>query len=372
MQDLLSTPPSALQRGVLRALPTAAIGVALGALLFLALAMKWPVALSASTGSAAHAAPSWWVADRDANRLVGLDDDLFLGPQHALRHPVRVAAVGDGHWIAAAVGGNPLGRHALFFAAVGVGAGAVPGIVPGGGDLGPLLDLQGMVSGGVLCVEFGLAGQPSRVLRSTGAAVAGTPQGPGLEVFVEHPGATAALGVPASESGASAGAVLGAALVEDVLVGDDQGKLTRYAPDGSVRSAVSLGGELGDLQRGPGGRVFALVVTGGGRIVCLNQELQELWSVATGLATERLSVVPGHERLWIADTTEPFARRFGPGGVLELEVRLPASDVSAALAGADGGALFTTPGAVLRVDPYGAILPGQGGFDYLTDIAPGV
>jgi len=334
---------------MLGTLSRAGLGLGLGALLFLIVAMRWP---TAATGGVAT-----WVADRDGNALVALDPDLFVVQKQVLRHPVRIAHAGAGLWVAAAVAGGPLGSHALFWAQ----AGAAPAVVSGGGALGPLLDLECAPSGGALLVEFGLAGAPARLLR-TGPGGLGV--GPVLHPFATHLGATAVLGVLAE------GPVAGL-LVEDLLVGDSKGWLTRYGPDASVLGAVSLGGQLVDLEAGPDGRVFALDAAGPGRILCLDRELHVLWAQTSGLATEHLSAVPGEERVWIADSTEPLARRYGPGGFLELEVLLPTSDVSAVRAESDRGALFSTPGAVLRVDPFGAILPGQGGFDYLTDIDSG-
>ena len=55
-----------------------------------------------------------WATDRAANRLVGLDRDLFVVHEITIRSPVEVEpAPGGGAWVLSAVEGDPLGRHRL-------------------------------------------------------------------------------------------------------------------------------------------------------------------------------------------------------------------------------------------------------------------
>lgn len=331
------------------------IGLALGALLFAGLSMPWPAG-AATPGTA----PVDWVADRDAGELVGMDADHFVVARLGLRAPVRLATAPGGVWVAAAVEGSPIGRHALER----VGGDGRLRAVAGAGNLGPVMDLEAAPSGRALFVELGLLGKPTRILSvGGGQPLPAGPKEPGgvLEV-AQHSGALSVLGELAKTP---------SGLEEQVLVGDELGHLCRYSLSGDKLAEVVLGGQLGDLAAGPSGEVLALDLANGGRVLCLSDGLELLWEAPVGLATEGLAMVPGELRYWAVDTTEPLARRFGPGGTLELEVLLPSSDASSIRALADGGALITVPGALLHVDPLGAIAPGQGGFDYLTDIAAG-
>jgi len=331
------------------------LGLIAGAVLFVGLSMPWP-----ARAVALGAKPVDWVADRDADEVVGLDVDHFVLARLTVRSPVRLATAPGGVWVAASVEGNPIGRHALKR----VGDDGRLRDVPGGSDLGPVLDLEVAPSGRALVVEMGLAGKPSRVLMAGGGgapASAGPVAGVGTFELVQHAGALAVMGELAAGGGA---------VQERVLIGDEAGRVGRYDLAGNKLAEVVLGGQIGDLAAGPDGKVLALDITGAGRILCLNAGLELVWSVPAGLICESLSVVLGEERVWLVDSTEPLARRFGPTGVLEVEVLLPSSDASGIQALSGGGALITVPGAVLHVDSSGALLPGQGGFDYLTDITP--
>jgi hypothetical protein len=220
--------------------------------------------------------------------------------------------------------------------------------------LGPVLDLEVLPGGEALVVELGLAG-PARVSVARGGS------GPKpLVTLLELDGATCAAARSARQPGQP---------VTDVLVGDDAGGLT-LVRDGQVVATRALGGELGDLAPGPAGTWFVLEVASPGRLHLLDADLALLWSIDTGLKAQGLAVVPGEERVWLVDSTQPLARRFGPGGGLELEALLLASDAAGALARPGGGVVIATPGALLRLDGQGGSLPGQGGFDHLVDLAP--
>lgn len=320
--------------------------LAVGALLFVGLAL--PMRLPWTVG-----VPEVWVCDRDAHHVLGLDGDLFVAQSLATRFPVRVASRVGGFWAVTAEGGSPIGAHAL---SVWDGAWTTYA-----SKLGPIVDLGTGVDGDALLVEFGLTGLPSRVLRGNVAGV--------LELAV-HPGALAVAGQAFASPSASGSME---ALLASVLVADAAGRVTRYGPGGAVLGAVDLGGELVDVAAfgsaaQAGGRVYVLAANGGGRLIALNAALAVEWEVALGLQVDELSVSPDGAHLWIADSTEPLARRYGADGSLELQVLLPASDISGVQAVANGGALFTSPGAVLRVDGVGTVLPGQGGLSYATDL----
>ena len=102
----------------------------------------------------------------------------------------------------------------------------------------------------------------------------------------------------------------------------------------------------------------------------MGADLEREWSAPTGLAALQLAPVPGAEQVWLADVSEPRVRRFGAGGVLELELDpAPLSGLQRGAADGSGAVLLTAPGALLAYDGWGAARPGQGGFTYLTDVA---
>ncbi|MDF1800662.1 MAG: hypothetical protein P1V81_15910 [Planctomycetota bacterium] len=331
-----------LPLGIGHPLVRSLFGIGVGAMLFLVMMVELPA-------SPAGAAAEVWAVDRDANELVGLDGDGFVVQRVDVRAPVAVAAGGAAVHVASSVEGWALGEHAL----VEVPMGGRPRVVAAG--LGPVLDLELLPDGGALLVELA-SGGPARVLRTPGGAAVG---GAGLVLGAELEGA-----------GWGAGRLVeaGGALGTEVLVGDWGGGLS-LVRDGVLVATRQLGGELGDIAPGPGGTWFVLEVAAPGRLHLVDQNLAVLWTVEHGIAAAALAPVAGQERVWLVDSTEPLARRFGPGGALELEVPILASDAADVVAHPDGGAWIATPGAVLRLDASGNSVPGQGGFDQLVGIA---
>lgn len=338
--------------------------IALGMGMLLCVGLALPMRTAWTPGP-----PEVWVADRDGGSVVGLDAGLFPARAVAARFPVRVAPRAGGVWAATAEAGFPLGEHtvAAWDAALGWRTLAA--------GLGPLVDLEAGVDGAALCVEFGLGGQPARVVRVNEA---------GAFDVTAHAGALAVCGW----SGAGGAA--------ELLVAGADGRVVRYGPGGRVLGAVVVGGELVDVAvqgSGAGARIVVLDAIGafagpgpwaeGARVVVLEPGLLGAASAAdpfesggavefaVGLGAGELGLVPDAEAVWVADASEPLARRFGLDGALEAEVVLPASDVGAVAGLPGGGALFATPGAVLRVDGMGQVQPGQGGFGFLTDVCVG-
>lgn len=296
-----------------------------------------------------------WVADRDGNQLVGLDRDFLLATSSPLASPVRVEAMADGSAYAlSAISGNPIGPHGLVHVDKEGGLQRV-------GLLGAGVDLA-KVGNQVFVVEMGLWGADSRVLRvELGMGVPGVVSQRSLVPFAVSPGAVA-VGV---QSGP------GAANPElSVLVGSDTGRLTRYNAGGALlQEVMGLAGEIGDVAPGPDGGWWVLDVASPNRLLYLDRNLGLLWAVETGLHSESLAPVEGEPRVWIADTTEPLVRRFGPDGVLELSTSTVATDFSRGAGLSSGEFWVASPGAALRLDHHGAGLPGQGGFDYLVDLS---
>ncbi len=328
-----------------------ALGLAVGALSYALIAA--PVILAGASTVA------FWVADRDADLVIGLDKDFFVQRRVFVPSPVRVEAIGGGGTFAlSALGGGPLGQHAL----VHVDAMGTPSRV---GVLGAAIDLAPGPDGGVFVVEMGLGGASSRVLYGAlgGGSPVSTPKG--LSEFASLSGVVC-VGAQLGEkptSGSLAGAL-------QVLAGSDSGELTLLGEGGvTIVSRKDLASEVGDIAPAPDGGWWVLDVASPHRLLRVDRDLNLIWSAATGLNAESLSPVTGQERVWLADTTQPLVRRFGPGGILELSVPIVSSDLSRGEARKDGGFWIASPGAAVRVDAGGIMLPGQGGFSYLTDLS---
>lgn len=297
-----------------------------------------------------------WVADRDANQLVGLDQDFLVATSTPMASPVRVVAMADGGAYAlSAIGGSPIGPHSLVHVDSQGGLQQV-------GLLGVGVDLAQSGEDEVFVVEMGLWGADSRVLRvELGPVLSGAAPQRDLVPFAVSPGAVA-VGVQVG---------LGTANPKlSVLVGSDSGRLTRYDGAGALLQEVAgLAGEIGDIAPGPDRGWWVLDVASPNRLLRLDRNLGLLWAVETGLHSESLAAVEGEPRVWIADTTEPLVRRFGPNGVLELSAPTVATDFSRGAGLQSGEFWVASPGAALRLDQYGGGLPGQGGFDYLVDLS---
>jgi hypothetical protein len=134
--------------------------------------------------------------------------------------------------------------------------------------------------------------------------------------------------------------------------------------------SIQLRGAVLDLARGPEpGSAFALA-GGGSELVRLGPDLGLRWQVALPVSARHLAAVAGVERVWIVDTSAARVLRYGPGGALELDrAGLPLAGLDRALPWIDGGVLLPAPGAILHLDARGHLAPGQGGFNFLVDLA---
>ncbi|MCE9593260.1 MAG: hypothetical protein K8S98_03605 [Planctomycetes bacterium] len=279
-----------------------------------------------------------WVADRDADAVIGLDDELIETKRIEIESPIEVERRSDGAtWVVSARDAHPLGPHdlVLYDREGGRSAAAV---------FGPVLDLE-RVGDDALVVE--------------------RKDGNGRVVRVDSDGRSQVLlELATARCAAGCGSV--------VAVGTDDGAVWLVEASGprAVFRRQRFGGLIGDLAPGPEpGTWWVLDIARAGRLGLLEPDLSSRWTVDTGLHALHLAPVRGLERVWLADTTEPVARRYGAGGVLELDVRdLPLGGLDRAAAFDDGGASLAAPGAVLRLDSAGRIRPGQGGFDFLVDV----
>lgn len=292
----------------------AALGFALagGALRRTQLAAPGPLAL--------------WAADRDAGRLYGLDADLILARTIRMAAPLALARSSDGR---------------LFVL-------REPGILD-------LLDSCGLVLRELdvgACLDLEAHGDCALLVRQADALRIG----PDLSrtLLVKSPGLRCIAGS-----------------LDSVLVGTEGGRVERLALDGgAILGSTTLGGAIVDLAADEEtGGVFALDGTGN-RLLCLAPDLGLRWQVALPIAARHLGAVPGEERVWLADTLTPRVLRYGPGGELELDrASLPLLGLERALPWKSGAVLLPAPGAILQLDARGHLAPGQGGFNYLVDLA---
>jgi len=299
-----------------------------------------PAALSSAACSSARYAAS----DRDAGQVVLLDHDLIEVGRIGVPYALELEPSADGRiWVVSASALGPLGPHELrrmdLLGQVDVRVG-----------VGPLFDLASCDGQAALLV----------VGRSDGQREA-------LEVAPS--GAVRPLSV-----GASLSCVAGAG-ARAVVAGHD-GWIRSYdlTSAGTPPLERLVGGVIADVAPGPvRGGFYVLDVAGGPtqrRLSLVSADLSTLWTRSLGCGALHLSVSPDRQRVWVADGAAQMARRFGAGGALELAfAALPLPGVERGVASADGGVIFAAPGALVRLGATGAALPGQGGFDFLVDVA---
>lgn len=281
-----------------------------------------------------------WLCDRDGDRVFGLDRDLLVVNSVALRAPTEVEARPDGGaWIVSSINADPLGQHRLLRM-------LHDGTLAARAQLGPILDLD--------CDELGRA------------------------IVVDIAGAGAR--VSAFDANASAvwtrawpGALCAAAAAGHCLVGTQAGELDLFDLNAPLLAPLRLnfGGAISDVAPGPSaGSWWALDANGACRLALFDMNLSVIWSRTVGLHALHLAPIAGVERVWIADTTQPYVRRFGPGGVLEVDRQnMPQGGLDRGCSAFQGSVLFPAPGALLRLDGLGQSSPGQAGFDFLVDVA---
>ena len=304
------------------------------------------VAIGLGAASRARLAPAGpvvlWAADRDAGVLYALDADLILARRTALGTPLEIVRARDG---------------GLFML-------RQDGAGPGRGTRLCVLDARGLPQSEVAlerCLDLDtLDGRTALLVEEPAAG--GTELRRALRIA---PGGARSVlarsAVLRCISGSRA----------SVLVGTDDGWVDRLPLEGSVPlGSVQLGGAVLDLARGPeAGSVFVLL-NAPPRLALLGPELEARWQVALPVVARHLGAVEGTERVWIADTSAARVLRYGPGGALELDRDgLPLLGLDRALPWIDGGVLLCAPGAILHLDARGHLAPGQGGFNFLVDLA---
>ena len=169
------------------------------------------------------------------------------------------------------------------------------------------------------------------------------------------------------------GALCAVARGAQVLVGSASGALALFdlTSTGSAALVSNFGGVLSDVACGPRPQTWwVLDASGAPRVALLDAQLAPLWSREIGIHALHMAAVPGMERVWLADSTEPHVRRYGPGGTLEVDrIDMPLGGLDRASAWGAGAALFSAPGALLQLDSRGLGAAGQAGFDFLVDVS---
>jgi hypothetical protein len=301
--------------------------------------MRAAAAAPASSGAAQLVA-----TDRDAGAVVVLDADLIEVRRFNVPYALEVELRTDGRlWVVAASALGPLGPHTLLTLEP---SGAVAAQAP----IGPLLDLACLDGGAALLVLLRPDGQRDVVL---------------------HPAA----GQPVSLGVGAAWASI-AGQSNTVLVAGHDGSLASYAVGAATGLAAQrqFGGVIADVAPGPQRGTWYVLNVGGPpsqrRLAVLDAQLATLWSAPLGCGALHLCVSPDRQRVWVADGAAGFARRFGPQGALELAwATLPVMGCERGVARADGSVVFAAPGALVRLASDGSVLPGQGGFTFLVDVA---
>jgi len=297
---------------------------------------------SATEVASAAAMPFVWVADRDADRLVALDETLVAVGSVDAPCPTRVRARSDGSaWCVLPRTCGIDGRHDLARARATGTLGRVLA-------LDPVRDLECLNGEDALVVEGDWASANTRVLR------------------VDASGAARQIAVwPQVLAVAGRGDVVLVGTVDgDVLLFD--ARLVGGAP----LARTALGGEVGDIAPAPDGGWWVLDVTGGGELVRLGARLDVLWREPLGALVLDLAAVPNEERVWLPHEAEPWLVALGDGGdvVHELDlVRL--GDVQRGDGVRGGGCVVAGIGYVLRMARNGTALLTQGGFDRVADVS---
>jgi hypothetical protein len=298
--------------------------------------------LRACDSSAREPAPiALWLADRDAGEIVALDRDLFVARRIPCAAPLAIEACADGGvWIVRdksdAV--EPRRRIERWSA-----------------------DGTRLVSVGIEdCVDLSIGADDAALLVDSAA--------------LSHPERASSVSCDGEihrwldRKDLSCIAACGDAIV----LGTRAGIVVRIArATGEIEAELEVGGDIADVAPGPSdGSVWVLDGAGAGHLMLVDADLRVVWRARIQLCAARLAPMAGEERVWLCDVREPRARRFGPGGALELDASaLPLAGFESACAWNDGGVLLIAPGAVLRLDDRGRLQPGQGGFNYLVSAA---
>lgn len=302
-----------------------------------ALGVKWLPRLS-SLWPSAPTTTSFWGADRDGERVIGLGCDLFAARSWPVECPVDVVPGGEGSlWVLRADRADPTALPRLLrLSAEGEvlldlplpGAERIHGAV-GGGECLALVDVEGKRQ---LC-RIDLDGE--RVVLARAAPGARLAVGAGGVLLVE--GECLRLVGGEAHARPSGGRVLALAPADQGwwLVEELEGE--RFLRRLDARLDSSLRRTLADLDLDAEGILL-------------------------------LAPRPGRGGVWLVNHRGE-AVRFDAAGRVRARGAAPLPGVERCVATEDGGVLLALPGAIVRLDFLGRPCPGQGGFDFLVALA---
>jgi len=272
-----------------------------------------------------------WVADRDAGYLYELDEDLFLARRVPCPWPLDVERSADGGLFVLRSGnaGSAFGMRLAAFDAEGT--------LRSETWLDNCSDLSAM--GGRSALLMQPLDAPGRA-RALAIDREGT-----LTVLGEGDGWNCICGWRGT-----------------VLVGTQSGRIECLG--GASRA---LERPIADLVAGAGS-LYALEGGAAARVHRLGPALELLGSHELGFAAAHISVGEQGE-VWVADRENPRVRCISGDGSLRWERNdLPLAGLDRTAAGPQGSVLAVAPGALLRLDVLGRNQPGQGGFQWLSDV----
>jgi hypothetical protein len=292
--------------------------------------------------AAAPVRPFAWIADRDADLLVAVDETLVPIATVAAPCPVRVRARRDGTaWCVLPRTCGVTGRHDLARARV---SGALGRVLA----LAPVRDLECLDGEDALALEGDWSDLATRLLRvdEHGAA----------RQIATWPGGTAVAGT-----------------ARRVLLGTDGGEVVLFdsdATNGPPLARAALGGEVGDIAPAPEGGWWVLDVTGGSTLWRLDRDLRVLWHRALGGTVLDLAGDAQRELAWLPRASDPWVLAVGEGGRTTHDLDLSAfGDLDRGDVLPDGGCLLAAAAFVLRLAPGGSATLTQGGFDRILDLS---
>jgi len=282
---------------------------------------------------------AYWVADRGADALLVLDDELCVLRRLPVPAPSVLAAT----------------EHAIWAACAGTRASARPD------------RLRRLRADGTLEAELAFVG--IRDLAASGAeevlVVDAVSERLGRLWRVDARGRRRLLlELPQASKAATS--------ASGDLVAWEAGELVLTQDDGAVSRWARLTGPILDLAPGPReGTWWALAGPGAADLLLLGPDLEPLWTSATMVGAAHLAPAPGEERVWVADGKN--ARLYGPGGRVDAERAVLTSGALQAASTTPGGALFFTTGALLELETCGSearLVRTQGGFSALSALVP--
>lgn len=326
-----------------------------------ALAWCWMSLLGPISQAREVGEPVVWVADRDRSRIYGLDADMILSQRREVGWPLRVVARSDGGlWVARSGNATPDFGARLTLLLPETGG---PGVQPSGWQEAGELWLDAFVDcalapdDSLWCLERSAEGSTRLLHVRSDVTTECLLQGQFLHVRVTRAGVW--------------------------CVTADQ-RLLHVSFQGAVQGAISWGRPIVDLVPEGTAHHGMWVLLGGEQhaLTCVQANLTALWWRELPVRATELALDPevhgsaGVRRGWLLDPRRGallrVAQGVGPAPEVTLAVVTPQVALAAPrllLALPDGVAVVASPGGLLRYDHAGQILPGQGGFGWISSLA---